>query len=306
MSDQFFSEKSKLKSNFTCMLSMILFASGFVAVESLLNAGWHPVYLNFLRHIIVVSFLIPLWIYFDGLKTVLGASWIWGIIVGGIGFGVGSILLLYGQVFSDPITVTIVCGFFPAVSGFLEVLLDKRKLNKEFVIGIFIAVIGGTVVISGAENMENVSWGALCALLAVILFSWASRANVIDFPELSTLGQTTITMAGSCSFMCVAFLVLSYTNQLQHGSIFKMSEIELGQLMIYGFLGMAISQFLWLSGIRQIGLGLASIHLNATPFYVMLILVSLGGAWNNLQFLGAIIVGIGVVISQSSKKSFIS
>ncbi len=285
---------------------MILFASGFVAVESLLNAGWHPVHLNFLRHVIVVSFLIPIWIYFDGLKTFLGANWIWGIFVGGIGFGVGSILLLYGQVFSDPITVTIVCGLFPAVSGFLEVLLDKRHLNKEFVIGVCTAVIGGTVVISGAESIVNVSWGALCALLAVILFSWASRANVIDFPDLSTLGQTTICMAGSCCFMCLALVVMSYLDHLPSGSIFNMSEIELGQLLIYGILGMAISQFLWLSGIKQIGLGLASVHLNATPFYVMLIVVAFGGSWNNSQFLGAVIVGIGVVISQSSKKSFIN
>jgi drug/metabolite transporter (DMT)-like permease len=306
MSEQFSTEQLKLKSNLTCMMSMILFASGFVAVESLLNAGWHPVYLNFLRHIMVVSLLIPIWIYFDGLKTLLGANWIWGIFVGGIGFGFGSLLLLYGQVFSDPITVTIVSGLFPAVSGFLEVLLDKRKLNKEFVIGVSIAFIGGTVVILGSENMVSVSWGALCTLLAVIFFSWASRANVIDFPDLSTLGQTSICMTGSCCFMFPAFVVMSYTDQLQPGSIFDMSEIELGQLMIYAILGMAVSQFFWISGIRQIGLGLASLHLNATPFYVMLIVVTLGGAWNNFQFLGAVIIGIGVVVSQSSKKSFMS
>ena len=243
MSEQFSTEQLKLKSNLTCMMSMILFASGFVAVESLLNAGWHPVYLNFLRHIMVVSLLIPIWIYFDGLKTLLGANWIWGIFVGGIGFGFGSLLLLYGQVFSDPITVTIVSGLFPAVSVFLEVLLDKRKLNKEFVIGVSIAFIGGTVVILESENMVNVSWGALCTLLAVIFFSWASRANVIDFPDLSTLGQTSICMTGSCCFMFPAFVVMSYTDQLQPGSIFDMSEIELGQLMIYAILGMAVSQF---------------------------------------------------------------
>ena len=106
--------------------------------------------------------------------------------------------------------------------------------------------------------------------------------------------------------MFPAFVVMSYTDQLQPGSIFDMSEIELGQLMIYAIFGMAISQFFWISGIRQIGLGLASIHLNATPFYVMLIVVALGGAWNNSQFLGAVIIGIGVIVSQSSKKSFIS
>ena len=61
-----------------------------------------------------------------------------------------------------------------------------------------------------------------------------------------------------------------------------------------------------LFGIKKIGLGLASIHMNATAFYVMIILTIFGGTWNNYQLFGAIIVGIGVYISQSSKKSFIN
>ena len=59
-------------------------------------------------------------------------------------------------------------------------------------------------------------------------------------------------------------------------------------------------------GIKKIGLGLASIHMNATAFYVMIILSFFGGSWNNYQLVGALIVGIGVFISQSSKKSFIT
>ena len=306
MQNQSSDQQSLIKSNLICMLSMMFFSSGFVAVEYLLNAGWHPVYLNFLRHIIVVSFVIPVWIYFDGIKALLGANWLWGIFVGGIGFGVGSILLLYGQVFSDPVTVTIISGAFPAVSGLLEVILDKRKLNKEFVIGVSIAVIGGMVVIAGADNMVRVSWGALFVLLAVILFSWASRANVVDFPNLTTLGQTSICMVGSCFAMSIMSFIMFFTGQFQNQSIFDMSKIELGQLMIYGVLGMAVSQFFWLSGIKKIGLGLASIHINTVSFYVMIIMLSLGGVWNGLHFLGALIVGAGIIISQTSRKSFIN
>ena len=46
--------------------------------------------------------------------------------------------------------------------------------------------------------------------------------------------------------------------------------------------------------------------MNATAFYVMIILSFFGGSWNNYQLVGALIVGIGVFISQSSKKSFIN
>ena len=143
------------------------------------------------------------------------------------------------------------------------------------------------------------------ALLAVILFSWASRANVKDFPELTTLGQTTVCMTGSCLVMCLIYIGMVIMNPIDGLSVLEMSVVELCQLFIYGILGMAISQFFWLLGIKQIGLGLASFHINTVSFYVMLIMFALGQAWNGLHLLGAVLVGLGIVISQSSKKSFL-
>ena len=96
------------------------------------------------------------------------------------------------------------------------------------------------------------------------------------------------------------------SDKITDSFIIKASMKEYLQLTVYAFLGMAFSQFLWLLGIKKIGLGLASIHMNATAFYVMIILSFFGGSWNNYQLVGALIVGIGVFISQSSKKSFIT
>ena len=46
---------------------------------------------------------------------------------------------------------------------------------------------------------------------------------------------------------------------------------------------MAISQLLWIISVGRIGIGAASMHMNAVPFYVMLIVFALGGAWNWAQ-----------------------
>ena len=240
------------------------------------------------------------------LDALLKANWKWGIFVGGLGFGCGSILLLYGQIFSDPVTITIIIAVFPAVSVVFEVILDKRILNKELVIGILISIIGGCIAVLGSQDLIKVSWGAILAVTAVFLFAWASRANVIDFPNLSTLGQTAICMIGSFTFISAIFLILIISDKITDSFIIKASMKEYLQLTVYAFLGMAFSQFLWLLGIKKIGLGLASIHMNATAFYVMIILSFFGGSWNNYQLVGALIVGIGVFISQSSKKSFIT
>ena len=73
---------------------------------------------------------------------------------------------------------------------------------------------------------------------------------------------------------------------------------NLGLLAIYGIGGMAISQFLWIASVDRLGIALASFHTNVAPFYVMLILVAIGGAWSWPQAIGAAIVALGVVVAQ--------
>ena len=47
-----------------------------------------------------------------------------------------------------------------------------------------------------------------------------------------------------------------------------------------------------------LGIGIASLHMNAVPFYVMLISFALGGTWNWAQAAGAAIVVLGVAVAQ--------
>ena len=62
--------------------------------------------------------------------------------------------------------------------------------------------------------------------------------------------------------------------------------------------GLAISQVLWIMSIGSLGIAMSSLHINATPFYVMLILFALGGAWNWTQATAAAVVGLGVLVAQ--------
>ena len=47
-----------------------------------------------------------------------------------------------------------------------------------------------------------------------------------------------------------------------------------------------------------LGIGIASMHINAAPFYVMIFAVMAGGPWNWAQATGAAIVILGVLIAQ--------
>ena len=73
---------------------------------------------------------------------------------------------------------------------------------------------------------------------------------------------------------------------------------ELGALAVFSIGGLAISQVLWIMSIGSLGIALSSLHINATPFYVMLILFVLGGSWDWTQAAAAAVVGLGVLIAQ--------
>ncbi len=92
-------------------------------------------------------------------------------------------------------------------------------------------------------------------------------------------------------FICSIFLDITETASpitLEH----------LGLVLIYGWLGLGISQIFWIKSVSKLGIGVASFHLNAAPFYVMLILFILGDSWVWSQAIGAVIVITGVILAQ--------
>ncbi|SVB09187.1 uncharacterized protein METZ01_LOCUS162041 [marine metagenome] len=114
---------------------------------------------------------------------------------------------------------------------------------------------------------------------------------------MTSLGQTTITTFGMAIFTLVLYVICNYLLQL----IEPYPEITIrhfGLVLIYAWLGFAISQIFWIRGVSGLGIGIASFHLNALPFYVMLFLFLLGESWNWQQTVGAIIVITGVMLSQ--------
>jgi drug/metabolite transporter (DMT)-like permease len=74
-------------------------------------------------------------------------------------------------------------------------------------------------------------------------------------------------------------------------------------LLIYACLALGLSQVFWIKAVGEVGIGIASFHLNATPFYVMIIIFVFGSEWNWMQALGAAILTIGTLLAQLPEKS---
>ena len=120
---------------------------------------------------------------------------------------------------------------------------------------------------------------------------------------MTTLGQVAVTSFGMAGLSIVLYFIGTIFMDLTN-SVSSITLKHLGLVLIYAWLGLGISQILWIKAVSQIGIGIASFHLNAVPFYVMFMLFLLGDNWIWHQAIGALIVIIGVILAQqkSSKK----
>ncbi len=289
--------------NANCFAAMLLWATGFVALEYLLD-DWGVLSLSSLRLVVSVVFLVLWWGWTEGWAKVLGASWRKGLVIGGLGWGVGSVLLLMGQKLSDPVTVTIVVAMMPIAGAATEIVFDNRQLSRRLIVGLILAVLGGYLATGAQLTQGNFGFGVALCLGAILLFAWVTRATTRQLETLSRTGQATVTLCGGMLVTLVWFgiSIVAGFGETHIGTIDTGDWLP---LLIFLLPSSGIAQLLWIHGAGKLGILLASFHMNAVPFYVMVILVSLSlGQWHWLQAGAVALVALGVLVSQMSPGVF--
>ena len=286
----------KLSGNAFCAIAVLFFAAGFPAADELLQR-WGLVGLISARNLIGFSMLVLLMMIFEKGTNLVELPWLKGFRIGFIGFGLGSMMLLVAQSMSNATTAALAAAAMPLTAVGLEVLLDKRRVSLKFVISVGLVILGGILASGVLLETLSVGFGFALGLIASGFFAWGSRKTVKALPDQTPLSRTTITTSGMGAFCVFSWIVSAFWG---HPTA-KMSLpdlSDLGLLFVYSILALSISQILWIKAVGEIGVGIASFHLNATPFYVMVIIFLLGGEWNWMQTTGVIIVTIGAVFAQ--------
>ena len=227
--------------------------------------------------------------------------WVNGFWIGGIGFGFGSLLLLIAQAMTDATTAALAAAAMPLFAVGLEVALDGRRLSGRFLLAVALVLSGGALAAGVIPGKSSIGAGFALGLFASGIFAWGSRKTVKSFPTLSPLVRTTITTYGMFGFMAVLCLTAIFFEH-SWSPVGSLDVSNLKLLFIYAFLGLALSQILWIKAVEDVGIGIASFHLNAAPFYVMIIVFALGSDWNWMQALGAAILTIGTLLAQLPEK----
>lgn len=284
-----------LAANLICMLSMLVWAAGLPAAEIIIPL-LPALSFSAARMSLGALALLPLWVLIEGFGVLRGAAWIKGIAVGSL-LGAGALCVILGQTLTDPVTVAIISATMPVVGIALEVALDGKKLTFALVAGVVLSLIGGVIALGGGLGGLSLGIGALICFVSVLTFTLASRLTVTSFPGLTPLGRTTVTLTGAAIATLIAATVqIGFGTPAPDFTTFGLRETA--ALLVFAVGGLAISQVLWIISVGHLGIGLAALHINATPFYVMLIMFAFGDPWNWMQAFGALVVGLGVLLAQ--------
>jgi drug/metabolite transporter (DMT)-like permease len=291
--------RSPLSANLICMGSMLIWAAALPAAEVLIRADPQPLpplMLNAARMVMAAAFLLPIWWLIEGSETLRRANWGRGIMVGSL-LALGALLLVFGQTRTSAVMAAVVSSAMPLIGMTLEIFLDGRKLTAGIVVGLLLSIVGGILAAGNFDGGLGFGIGALLCLGSVITFTLASRWTVTALPGLSPLGSTSLTVCGA-AIAGTAFALVSLAAGFPGPNLSVFGLTEFSALAIYGIGGLAISQLLWIIAVGSLGIAVSALHINLTPFYVMVFMLALGGTWSWIQALGAALVAIGVLVAQ--------
>lgn len=289
-------QSSLMAANLICSASMLIWAAGLPAADHLIPL-LPPEQLTALRMALTAAALVPFWALVEGRGALRGAGWLKGIAVGSL-IGLGAWFLVVGQAIGGAVTAAVISATLPLVGMAIEVIFDGRKMTPALIIGIALSLAGGMMALDWQAGGLSLGFGAAMCFGSVVVFTIGSRLTVTAFPHHTPTGRTAITLTGAAIAASIVALGQTAITATPLPNLAPWGAGEWGALLIYSIGAMGISQVLWIMSVGRLGIGLSSLHINAAPFYVMLILFLLGGQWLWGQAAAACLVALGVLIAQ--------
>ncbi len=281
--------------NLLCMLSMFLAAAGLPAADRVIPLiGAEQ--LTALRLLLAAAFLLPIWAMIEGPAALLRAPWLRGMAVGSL-IALAAWFIILGQARSGPVTAAVATAMMPLFGIALEVVLDGRRLGPALILGLGLSCLGAFLTLDLKNGAPDLGIGALFCLCSIACFALGSRLTVTRLPALSAVGRASLTISGAAlvALLVAAIRILTGQPPVDLG---LWSAVDWGALLFFAIAGLGLSQLLWIAAVARLGIGMSSLHINAAPFYVMVILLALGGSWSWRQAGAAALVALGVVIAQ--------
>ena len=286
----------RIQGNVFAVLSMLIWATTYPITDVLL-VTWDPLSLGMTR-VLGGGILLGL------ISILLGAARLpwrdWPIkqacVTGAVGLGLGTVLMNFGFLYSNPVNVAVIATTIPVISVIMGMFRGEERLTLRIGIALCFALAGGVLVsISNLETEMGFQGGELLMVIAVVLFTWFSRVSVMKLQAIPALPRAALTLVAAGITLLPILLLIHWSGVFELSFSWRLSELSLPVLLIFG---VGFSMGFWVLSADRIGVTVAAIHINVVPFYVVILMLWFGGSLILTQIVGAILVAVGVILAQ--------
>lgn len=200
---------------------------------------------------------------------------------------------------TSALNAALIMALSPMVSTLLSVVLLNAKIRLYQYIGMLIAFIGVTFVITGGHfSLLHSAVGDVWMLLACGVWSLYSVGSKKYAPHIPPLQFARWTVSiGAIALIIAALIIEQPLSTIGHLS-FKTHSI----LMYMGVCGSVLAYIYWLKGVFFLGPDKSAIAFNLVPVFTLLVSLAFGSIPNSVQVLGLVLVLAGVLISSGWKR----
>lgn len=217
------------------------------------------------------------------------------LFMGAVGIAVFQLGMFYGLTTGSASNAALVLAFTPAMTVALDAAIDRRRVRTLQAIGVTLGLIGVVVVVCRGQwvvlrhlafvrgDLWLLAAGAAWAVYSVVLKRRVKGVTVLQL-STSTIAIGTLTMViGAGIFMPGTLLVPPLRTWLP--------------LLFMGVVASGLAYIWWNLAVMRVGAARASVFMNLTPVFTMLIGVSLGEQLGMAPLVGAVMVIVGVVLA---------
>jgi drug/metabolite transporter (DMT)-like permease len=257
-----------------------------------------------LRMVAAAAVLAIVSLCVDGAGWLRQVDWRRAFFLGAAVAGFAALYTL-GIALSNPIPAIVVSAAGPVVSAGFASFVERRPLPRRALVAFSLSTLGAAVA-SLSHETGSVSMGfrggEILILFASLCWTWYSIKAQSWF---GTLGQRRVT---SLSYTGAA-LVLGFVNAvafLAHATSVPRTLPSPFVLSLFGWMVIGVTiagGILWNFGVSRIGIIFASFYLNLIPLFGILTAMAFGSYPNGLQVMGCLLVVLGVVFLQPTRKA---
>jgi len=204
---------------------------------------------------------------------------------------------------TSALNAALIMALSPMLSTLLSVIMLKVKIKLYQYIGMLIAFVGVTFVITGGHfSLLHSAIGDVWMLLACAvwsLYSVGSKKFANHIPSLQFARWTV-------SIGAVALIIAALAIEQPLTTIPQLSFQTHGILMYMGVCGSVLAYIYWLKGVYFLGPEKSAIAFNLVPVFTLLVSLAFGSIPNVVQILGMVLVLAGVLVSSGWKRKAIS